>query len=149
MARSTEPLRDRRVRDVAEAILEVLEAVFFCQLRAELYHLGSVIDRDDFARVFREQLRERPLTRAEIRDGERRQEGDHGVGQRLPRTARAMIAPETAGELIEILARLVLAFAQNDLERGPIALHLGHFASQRAGQFAHLRALRVQLRAVR
>ncbi len=140
---------DRRILDVAETVFEILETVLLRQLRAELDHLGRVIDRDDFARGFRQQLRERPLARAEIGHGERREKRDHGVGQRLPGTARAITAAKATRELIEIFARFVLAFAQDDFERGPVALRLRHFAGEGAGQFAHLGPLRAEFSTVR
>ena len=39
------------------------------ELRAELDHLRRVIDRDDFARGLREQLRERAFAGAEVGHG--------------------------------------------------------------------------------
>ena len=66
--------RDRRIFDVAEAVFEILEAVFLRQLRAELDHLRRVIDRDDFARGFGQQLRKRSFARAEIGHRQRRKQ---------------------------------------------------------------------------
>ena len=82
-------LVDRRILDVAEAVFEILETVLLRQLRSELDHLRRVIDRDDFARVFGEQLRERSLARAEIGHGQRRQQRDQRMRERLPGAARA------------------------------------------------------------
>jgi hypothetical protein len=48
-----------------------------------------------------------------------------------------MTAAEFPGELIEILARLVLAFAQDELECGAIARRFRHLARQCSGKFAH------------
>ena len=47
------------------------EAVFGREVGAEFDHLRRVIDRDDFARGLREELRERALAGAEVGDGER------------------------------------------------------------------------------
>src|SRR5215211_3903745 len=43
---------DRRVLNIAEPVLNVLEAVFLRQLRPELDHLRRIIDRNNFARSF-------------------------------------------------------------------------------------------------
>src|SRR5205814_6404809 len=99
--------------------------------------------------LFGEQRRERPLARAEVRNGQRREERDQGVGQRLPGTTRAMVASKTSGELVEIFARLVLALAQNDFQRGAVALRLGHLAGERAGQLTDLGTLPVEFLAIR
>src|SRR2546423_8968653 len=48
--------RDRRIFQIAEAILEIFEAVLLRKPRTELHHFWRVIDCDYFARAFREQL---------------------------------------------------------------------------------------------
>ena len=65
---------DRRIFDFAQAVFEILETVFFRESRTELDHLRRIIDRDDFTRVFCEQLRERSFASAQIRDREWRQQ---------------------------------------------------------------------------
>ena len=61
-----------------------------------------------------------------------------------------IIASEFSGELIEIFARLVLAFAQREFERGAIALRFRHFARERADQLVHeLLRVRIVLRLIR
>src|SRR6267154_5383732 len=59
-------LRDRRIFDVAEAIFQIGEAVLLRELRAELDHLGRVIDRDNFPRGLGEQLGKSSFAGAEI-----------------------------------------------------------------------------------
>ena len=60
---------DGRFLHVAEPILDVAKTMFLRQLRRELDHLRRIIDRDDFARVFREQLRQGSFACAQIRHG--------------------------------------------------------------------------------
>src|SRR6266850_2314100 len=51
-----------RLLHITEPVLDVAEAMFLRQLRRELDHLRRIIDRNDFARVFREQLRQGALS---------------------------------------------------------------------------------------
>jgi hypothetical protein len=53
--------------------------VFFRQLRAELDHLWRIIDGDDFACVFGQQLRKGPLACAEVGDRQRRKQSNERV----------------------------------------------------------------------
>src|SRR3984893_4017928 len=45
-----------RVLDIAEPILQALEAVFARRFSAELDHLWRIVDRDHFSRAFGQQL---------------------------------------------------------------------------------------------
>jgi hypothetical protein len=45
---------NRRVLDIAQPVLEILHAMLFRQLRAELNHPGRVIDCNNFAGALRE-----------------------------------------------------------------------------------------------
>jgi hypothetical protein len=76
--------RNRRIFNVAEPVFEVLEAVLFCELRSEFDHLRRIIDGDDFARVFSEQLRKRPFAGPQVGNCQWREQGDERVCQRFP-----------------------------------------------------------------
>src|SRR5713101_9148420 len=54
-------LRDWRIFNIAQPVLEIFEAMLFRQLRAELDHFRRIVDRDDLARILRKQLRQRSL----------------------------------------------------------------------------------------
>ena len=58
-----------RLLHVAKSILDVAEAMLLRQFRREFDHLWGIIDGDDFARVFSEQLRKCAFARAQIGDG--------------------------------------------------------------------------------
>src|SRR4030095_3158533 len=79
---------NRRIFDVANAVLQVLEAVFLCQLPAELDHFWGIIDSDDLTCVFREQLRSGPLACAEGGDCQWRQQSNERMRQRFPGATR-------------------------------------------------------------
>src|SRR5207244_8732513 len=102
--------RDWRIFDIAEPVFEVLEAMLFCEFGSEFDHLWRTINCDNFARVFGYQLRKRSLASAKIRHGERWQQPYQSVGQSLPRSPRAISPAAFSRELIEVFARLVLAF---------------------------------------
>src|SRR5262245_5473088 len=138
-------LLDRRILDVTQAVFAILETAAFRELSSELDHLRRVIDRDDLARFFGQQLRKRPLTRAKIGNRERREERDHRMRQRLPGATRTITATEPARQLVKIFARFVLTLAQDHLERRAIALGLRHFARERPSQLTDSGALRVEL----
>ena len=76
---------DRRLFDFAEAIFEILEAVFLCQPRAELDHLFRVVDGDDFFGALGQELRQCALSGAEVGDDQRRHEGDEHVRDSCPK----------------------------------------------------------------
>src|SRR6266699_7042756 len=88
--------RDRRIFNVAEPILEVLESMFLRQLRAELNHLWRIINGDHFARLLRQQLRECPLACSEVGHRQWRQKSNERMCQRLPRAARHITSPKLA-----------------------------------------------------
>src|ERR1700716_4115540 len=79
-------LRDGRIFDVAKTVFEIRESVPLGELRAELDHLGRVIDGDYFARCLGEELRELSFACPEIGDGHRREQRDQRVRERLPGT---------------------------------------------------------------
>ena len=64
------------VLDVAEAVLEVCEAVLAGESGAELDHFFRVVDGDDFLCVAREQLGEGALAGAEIGNDDGADEGE-------------------------------------------------------------------------
>src|SRR2546423_8075373 len=129
--------RDRWIFDVAEAIFEIGEAVLLGELRAELNHLRRIIDRDNVASGLGEQLRKRSFAGAQIGHGERGEQRDQSVGERLPGSARHITAAEFSGELVEVLARFVAAFSQRELERGAVPRCFRHFAREGANQLGH------------
>ncbi len=53
--------RDRRIGEIAEAILEIWDAFLFRLRPTESDHLGRIIDRNDLLRAACEQLREPAL----------------------------------------------------------------------------------------
>ena len=63
---------NRRIFDVTKSVFEILYSVFFCQPPTEFDHLRRIIDGDDLACVFRQQLRKRSLPRTQIGDRQRR-----------------------------------------------------------------------------
>ncbi len=65
--------------------------------------------------------------------------------ERLPRAAGNITASELAGQFIEIFARFVLAFAQGDFERRPVARRFRHLAGQGLHQVPDRPARRVTL----
>src|SRR5947208_445914 len=112
---------NRRILNVAKAVLQILDSMFLCQLRAKLDHLWRIIDGDDFACVFGEQLRKCPLARAKVSDGQWRQQSNQRMRQRFPGAARHVTAAKLARQLVEVFTRLVLTFVQNKLQTGSIA----------------------------
>src|SRR5438270_9272884 len=56
-----------RLLHITEPVLDVAEAMFLRQLRRELDHLRRIIDRNDFTRIFGEQLRQGAFTCTYIR----------------------------------------------------------------------------------
>ena len=95
--------------------------MFLRQLRSELDHLWRIIDGNDFASIFGQQLRQRPLACPEVSDCQPREQSNQRVRQRFPRPARHVTSAKLSGELIEVFARFVLTFVQNKLKTGPIA----------------------------
>src|SRR5215469_12359561 len=76
--------RDRRVFNIAKAVFEILKAMLLRQLGAELDHLRRIIDGNNLARLFRQQLREGPPACPEIGNGQRREQSNERVRKRLP-----------------------------------------------------------------
>jgi hypothetical protein len=58
----------------------------------------------------------------------------------LPRSTRDIAPAEFSGERVEVFARFILAFSQNQLERRPIVSAFGNVAGQGSNQFGYLRA---------
>src|SRR5436305_8282439 len=67
-------ISDRNRFDIAEAVLEIRNAMFSREIHTELDHLRRIVHRDDVFRMPGEQLREGALPCPQIRDHERRQE---------------------------------------------------------------------------
>src|SRR4029079_6179722 len=95
-------LDDRGVLNIAKPILKILESVFLRQLRPELDHPGRIINGDNFARSFRQQLRKCPLACSKSGAGQRRDYRDQRVRKRLPRSPRHIASTEFASEFIEV-----------------------------------------------
>ena len=128
---------NRRVFNIAKPVFEIIESVFLRQLRAELDHLRRIIDRNDFAGAARQQLRKSSLTRAKIDNHLRRENWDERVRQRFPGTPGDITASKLSSELVEIFARLILAFPQGQLQRGAIARGIGNVSRQNVDHFLH------------
>src|ERR1043166_177448 len=73
---------DRRILQIAEPELEVLQIVFLRLGGAERDDFFRVIDGDDFLATPREQLAEQSLPCAEVRDGERRKNAQQQMAER-------------------------------------------------------------------
>src|SRR5882724_2306886 len=143
--------RDRRVLNIAQPILKVLESVFLRQLRPELDHLRRIIDGNNFARSFRQQLRECPLACSQVGDGQRREQRDQCVRKRLPRSPRHIASTEFASEFIEVSPRLILTLLEYKLQTCAIPRAFAQFARQKSSNFRHtltLRVLSVVIRAI-
>src|SRR2546423_15358959 len=65
--------------------------------------------------------------------------------ERLPGSARHITAPEFTRQLVEVLAGFVAPFPERELERGSIALRLGHLARENADQLTDFCPSRVPL----
>src|SRR6516162_2199635 len=94
--------RDWRVFNIAQPVFKVFESVFLRQLRPKLNHLWRIIDRTNFARAFRKQLRGWRVGWSLSGDRQRGEQRDQSVCERLPRPARDIASTELASELIEI-----------------------------------------------
>ena len=75
---------DRGIFQIAEAKLQVLQAVLLRLGRAECDDPFRVIDGDNFFAASREQFAQEPLTRAEVSDDQRRQNSQQQVAECLP-----------------------------------------------------------------
>src|SRR5512133_1804540 len=142
---------DGRVLNIAQPVLKILESVFLRQLRPELDHLRRVIDGNNFARSFRQQLRECPLACSQIGDGQRREQRDQRVRKRLPRSPRHIASTEFASEFIEVFPRLILPLLEHKLQTGAIARTFAQFARQKSSDLRYtftLRVLPVVVRAI-
>ena len=118
---------DRWFFDFAKPVLEVFEAVFFCQAGAEFDHLLRIIDGDDLLRAPGEKLGQRAFAGPEICDNDPRHEGEKHVGDTVPGAARAISATKLSRELIEVFPSAVVPFLQRHLERGLVASGFGQF----------------------
>ena len=128
---------NRRLFQIAQPVLEILEAMFLRQLRTELDHLRRVVDCDHFARALGQQLGKCSFTRAKIDNGQARNERDQRVRERPPGTSRDITAAKLSGQFVKIFARSVLTFAQSELQRGPVARGFGHFAREGFDNLLH------------
>src|SRR6185436_15960382 len=107
---------DRRVFQVAQAKLQVLQSVLPRFGGAERDDLLRVIDRDDLFAATREQFAQEPFTRAQIHDDQRRQNAQQQMTECLPRTAWPITTVEAPGDVVEINLRLLVAAGQNASE---------------------------------
>src|SRR5439155_20143584 len=133
-------IRDRRIFQVAQPVLDIFETVFLRKLRTELDHLRRIIDRDNFARALGQQLGKGSFACAKIDNSQSRNERDQRVRERSPRTPRDVAPTELAGQFVEILTRFVLAFAQRELQGRSIARGLGNFARENLDHLLHATA---------
>ena len=76
--------RNWRIFNIAKPVFEIFKPMFLRQPRAELNHVRRVIDRDDFAGFFRQQLRKRPFARPKVSHVERRKQCDQRVRECFP-----------------------------------------------------------------
>ena len=137
-----------RVLKIADAELEVLQAVFAGLFGAELDHFLGIIDGDDVFAAAGEQFGEETFAGAEIGDGEGGEDAEQKVSESLPRAAGAVAAVEAAGDLIEIQLSLFLATIQDAFEVDLIGLVLGEFACALDGEGSDVqrvgRAVRIE-----
>jgi hypothetical protein len=124
-----------RVLKIADAELEVLEAIFAGLFGAELDHFLGIIDGDDVFAPAREQLGEESFAGAQIGDGEGREDAEEKVTESLPGAAGAVAAVEAAGDLIEIHLSLFLATLEDAFEVDLIGLVFGEFAGALDGEW--------------
>ena len=118
--------------------------MFTGQRRAELDHLLRVVHGNDAFRAVRARSWDkRALARAEVGDDHRWQQAQEHVRHPLPRTARAITAPEFPRQPVEIFPRAVLALAQDEAERDAVRRAFGDLLGARGDDFPQPRAGRV------
>src|SRR5687768_12760649 len=74
-----------------------------------------------------EQLRHEPLTRSQVRDVNSRCKSQREMSDRLPRTTRAIVFSQSAGDKIEILLLRPTTLLQDAVEILPIIRHHWQF----------------------
>ena len=94
---------------------------------AEFHHLLGIVDGDHLLRPLRHQLRDRALPGAQIGDHHRRHQLEQRLGNSLPGPSRYVLAPELAGQLVEVAAHVVAALSQRQAQRLLVLRGLGNF----------------------
>lgn len=121
--------------DVAEAVFEIGDPVFCGDAGAVFDHFFGAIDGDDAFGAAGEELGERAFASAEVGDGEAGHEEEEGFGEAFPAAARAVAAAEFAGELVEVGAGVVGAFAEGEFEAAAVFGGFGDFWGAAADEF--------------
>lgn len=126
---------DRRGLDIAEAVFEVWEVVFFGELLAEFDHLFGVVDGDDFFGALGDELGKSALAGAEVGNHIVVEDLEHGFGEAFPGAAGDVFAAELSGEFVEVGADLVFALAEDVAEGGVVFFTLGELGTCFADDF--------------
>ena len=121
--------------DVAEAVFEIGDPVFCGDAGAVFDHFFGAIDGDDAFGAACEELGERAFASAEVGDGEAGHEEEEGLGEAFPAAAWAVAAAEFTGELVEVGAGVVGAFAEGEFEAAAVFGGFGDFGGAAADEF--------------
>src|ERR1035438_895270 len=106
---------NRRVLQITPPEFQVLQPVLLRFGRAERNDLFRIVHRNDLFAAAREQFAQQTLARAKVSHGQRRQNAQQQIPERLPRPARAIDAVKAPGDLVEINLRLLPAAAEDAL----------------------------------
>ncbi len=130
-ARSTVPLADGQVFQVAVAVVDVSDAVLTRQFATVLDHLLGIVDGDHLLRALAEQLGDGAFACAQIGDHVGRHQLQKRFGEPFPGAAGNILAAEFARERIEMAAHVVLALAQDQTQGAGVVLSVGSFGGSR------------------
>ena len=117
---------DRRILQIAQAKLQILQAVLLRLVRAEPDHLLRVVNGDHLLRAAGQQLTQQPLARTQIRHHQRRQNPEQQMTECLPRSSGAVTAIKSAGDLVKINLRLLVTAREDSFEVDLISAVFGH-----------------------
>ena len=126
--------RDGRLGQVAQAELEIGDALLLGLGATKRDHLGGVVHGDDFFRAPREQLGEPALAGAQVSHNDsghklRKERADFRPGASWTKTFS-----QAAGDAVEVIARGGTAFLQHEFQSGRVGLSCGHFAQGGPGR---------------
>ena len=129
---------DRRVLEVPETELQILQSILAGLAGAELDHLLGVVDGDHLAAPPRQQFGEQSLTGTEVGYHQGRQHAEQQVSEGLPGATGSVTPIESAGDLIEVHLRLLLPTGEHAFEVHDIAIVFGQFPGPLDGEAGKL-----------
>ena len=121
----------RRCLHVPQPILQIANPILQSQRRPVLHHLLGVIHRNHPPRPLRQNLRQMPLTRPQIRNHHRRHQRQQHPRNPLPRPPWTIRFPEFARHPVKILPAPVRPLAPQHLQSTRILARLRQVPGRR------------------